>query len=101
VWTVKQPGAYEIGANVFFNANATGDRVVRFLLNGADAAADSRKSSVTAGYGTWCTPIVPLLLDKGDTLQMAANQTSGGALAIPAGLAFSMFWARFLGGVPS
>jgi hypothetical protein len=101
IWTIKQAGAYEVGANIFFAANVTGDRVVKFLVDGVVVGGDARKSSVSAGFGTWATPSVPVLLDKGDLVQAVASQTSGGALAVPAGLAFSAIWLRFLGGVPN
>lgn len=79
-WTCKVAGTYLVSAQVTFNTNASGRRIVAFYLNGVE----SRRTEVSSGGGGYATlPLVyPMELVVGDIVGMYVYQSSGAALAL-------------------
>lgn len=81
VWTMAVPGTYDLNASISFASNATGRRVVMLYVNG------SHRRRVDLGSGG--TTVVPfshkLVLAAGDTIEIRAFQSSGGALLLDGG----------------
>lgn len=81
-------GKYLIIGNVAFAANATGQRQVRILLNGATVIARTVDAGTIAGDGTFILSTIYDLAEA-DYVELQAYQTSGGALNVVATAAVS------------
>jgi hypothetical protein len=79
--TCVHAGTYLITANVCFAANATGCRMVLFLLNGATEIARHRVSAASAG-ATVLSLTTTYKLAATDYVQCRGYQNSGGALNV-------------------
>src|SRR3990170_381680 len=81
--TCKTAGHYLIISCTRFATNATGDRGVRFVLNGTTSIVqDIRKAA--GGAATQIPLSIEYELVAGDYITCDAYQTSGGALNMPA-----------------
>lgn len=94
--TCRHAGLYCIGAQVHFQANGSGIRAARLMLNGTTVLvlrqeAGSAAYTATLGLSTLYT------LATGDYLELSAYQNSGGALNLLAeGVHAPVFWAVLL-----
>lgn len=84
--TAITPGWYLLTGTVTFAANATGDRFVSFLINGATELARVDQMTVTtASRGPSLTTSTVLFLNAGDYVELTAWQNSGATLATALG----------------
>ena len=82
--TANRPGWYSVKGYVSFAANATGDRELRIIKNGAAAAIVGRASVKSATLITALQVHARVYLNVGDYVQLVANQTSTAALDMTA-----------------
>jgi hypothetical protein len=80
--TIGVAGVYSVAGYAEFDANATGDRVLRVLKNGATAFGAS--GPAPAGTAR-ISGAAALRLAADDYLQLEVRQTSGGNLDVKAG----------------
>jgi hypothetical protein len=83
-YTIVTPGAYHVGAGVRWAANATGQRVLYIILNGATFLKINAQQAVTGGNPTDMGVETVYEFVAGDTVRLQAFQDSGGALNITA-----------------
>lgn len=83
--TVVTAGVYDVAGALSFDANATGTRAARLLLNGTDQIAQTRVGA-SPNLGTnvpvWALEVS---LDVGEYVQLQGAQNSGGNLDMKAG----------------
>jgi hypothetical protein len=86
IWTnnetdafIRRTGWYKISATVAFEANGTGYRGIRFLLNGSGTPIPLGTSNPT-GTTTSVSTYGELYLESGDKLEVQIYQNSGGSL---------------------
>lgn len=83
VYTVPVAGDYEVSAALEFAANGTGIREVVLYRNGVIQRVIARESAPSASTTAFvCGQFLMTGLVAGDTLEIRAYQTSGGALNI-------------------
>lgn len=80
-FTFASSGLYLVTAKVGFSTNATGGRGVKLMLNNVDIPGSAQLIPATAANGV--SPITTMLISAsgGNTLKVAAYQSSGGNLA--------------------
>lgn len=92
-FTIVTPGAYHVGAGVRWAANATGQRVIYIILNGATFLRINSQQAVTGGNPTDMGIETVYEFVAGDTVRLQAFQDSGGPLNITAAGNYSPeFW---------
>jgi hypothetical protein len=83
-FTIAYAGVYRIGAGVRWAANATGQRVLYLLLNGATFIRINGQAAIAGGNPTDMGIEAEYQFAAGDTISLQAFQDSGGALNITA-----------------
>lgn len=83
--TCRTAGKYLLAATVAFDANATGVRSISLLLNGASFIAQVQLPSAGSTFATSLSIATLYDLAAGDYVEVAAFQTSGGALNVLVG----------------
>lgn len=81
--TVQRAGLYDIRFKVTFPANATGQRVARVMLNGAQMDADYQPAR--SGGWTQARVVRSVYCAAGDVLSFETYQDSGGSLTLQLG----------------
>ena len=84
VVTVPTTGIYQIVASIYWTGNATGNRLLKIMKNGADYTRDGQLPPGALSYTP--TSVVQLFLNSGDTISVEGFQASGGTLAALADL---------------
>lgn len=79
--TIQTGGRYLLAGTVSFAANATGNRVVRFLVNGTTQHAMATLPGF-AGADLYVSFTKPLVLAASDYVEVQVQQTSGGNLNV-------------------
>jgi hypothetical protein len=101
--TCKTAGVYELGGNILFAANATGQRQLNIARNGSWSfgellARNLFQAVSSVGVGTAVVTTGVFRLSVGDYVELLAFQSSGGALAaVSADFYATAFWAILLG----
>jgi hypothetical protein len=88
-------GYWQINASLGFDGNATGIRTLRLSKNGTYVNAEQTNATATFGVIMGFTNV--LYLTAGDYIEIAALQTSGGALNVIKSADTSYFAANFIG----
>lgn len=81
--TIATPGVYDVVAALAWDANVTGDRIIRIMVDGVVIVSDARRALATAGVSlghTICAPAMPL--NAGQYVECRVWQNSGGALNV-------------------
>lgn len=90
-------GYYLIGANIAFESNATGRRIVRFLVNGTSIIHQEVRNAVT-GSATIISLECVRKLNATDYVEVQVRQNSTTTLAVQALADYSPeFWCVLLG----
>jgi len=85
-YTAVFPGYYQVSGGVSFASNATGVRVVRFLVVGATLTdSDVLLAPVTGNTTRVPTRTHQIYLNTNEYVELQATQTSGGTLATAVG----------------
>jgi hypothetical protein len=74
-------GYYQVTANVGFNTNTTGRRLLQIKKNGSAIAVGEASSATTDNYPAFNTSII-VNLTVGDYVDLEVYQTSGGSLDV-------------------
>lgn len=74
-------GKYLVNANIVFNNNATGIRILYFMKNGSNNCTPSLQNA-SSSLGTYLTGSGVFNLAVGDYIEIQVYQSSGGALDI-------------------
>lgn len=80
----RTAGVYHIYAHASFASNASGYRQISVLVNGVTQMI--HMSNPISGTDTWITTSTVKLLNASDYVEVAAYQSSGGALDVSAAL---------------
>jgi hypothetical protein len=80
--TAPSAGLYIVGGTLAYDANATGLRAARILLNGATAIGNSLYAANTTGDVTIVNVSTARFLSANDYVELQADQTSGGSLNV-------------------
>lgn len=90
----KTAGVYAFGANVGFEANATGSRIAKIVHSGGSAIAyDDRTANTVGGEPTVINLSTEWTMAVNDYVTLTVYQSSGGALSLIQTSSFSPeFW---------
>jgi hypothetical protein len=100
---VRTSGKYEIAAQVYFAANATGVRTGSVRLNaagsgtGGTALVQTSQSALSTGGTALVFPVVEAALVAGDYLELFGFQNSGGNLATSTGIGVTFLRIKLTG----
>lgn len=89
---VPVTGAYRITARAAFAASATGNRSLRWMLNGSDQGSIELVAGAATNTNSFAGSIVELLT-AGDKVGLAVWQSSGGALNVTGDLTLELLGA--------
>lgn len=79
--TIKKPGKYYVWANIIWASNATGQRIVKFLVNGSATPNFGKVNAPPVnGDATNMTAFFEYKFAAGDYIECLVAQTSGGDL---------------------
>lgn len=84
-YTCQIPGRYHVeGCVVFSNANTTGFRAAKFLMNGSTSVPGSESAVATASFNTTVRNETDIYMNAGDYIELQCLQNSGVALTLAA-----------------
>ncbi len=87
--TIQTAGKYVFFAAVAFDINATGNRGLHFLLNGATIIAIHRQAAISGDNTYMSLASIPYNFAAGNYVELVAYQSSGGALNVLSSASFS------------
>lgn len=76
-YTARYPGWYQVSGGCTFQSNATGIRLVRWLVNGAAIAGDALVAAVSGNTTRVAARTEFAYLNIGDYVELQATQTCG------------------------
>jgi len=90
---IKKSGWYTINAQISFDTNATGVRIIRLRKNGAVLDRSTMTAAPVTGASSSIATTVPVILAAGDYISVEAYQNSGGDLDVKTNESnFNLIW---------